>query len=362
MTTKNDQLKDIQQFATFAVKLYTTIPFNTIRFAIKGYPPHRKYNVPFAKSLVINFVRELTENLTRGSIKYFSNPALSLFTRLKLGFFNTRNFVHDFIQIDTGLLENGVTREKTVEFKARWLIKPACFNASKDPIILYVHGGGMCVELPTSDLRFLNLLHEDFPNTAVISLDYSLLAPFPKSVEESAAIYKMIVTKWECPRVWILGDSSGGNLCLNILQYAGMTGLRLPEKCISISPWLNTTEDGDEKDQLDFLTWQLISVFKSIYAPTLVPKNKFLDLESAFDPDLWEKILRVTKVMITYGEWEILRHQISSFHEKLARIDRDNVQLIIEPHGVHIDTMLFETFEAREKRHTLNSLVDFLKS
>lgn len=89
------------------------------------------------------------------------------------------------------------------------------------PVMVYCHGGGHMVgsvELFDSQTRFL----AQYTGCTVVSVDYRLAPenPFPCGLNDCLAVTQHLIQHYEdyhlTSKVWIAGDSGGGNLAANV--------------------------------------------------------------------------------------------------------------------------------------------------
>ncbi|CAO2821039.1 unnamed protein product [Amaranthus hypochondriacus] len=117
-------------------------------------------------------------------------------------------------------------------------VTPSCF---KFPLLLYIHGGGFFAESPFSMLytRYVIRLTNQ-ANVMVVSVDYGLFPKrhIPSCYEDSWAAFQWIALHAEgygtetwinnyadLKRIFVIGDSAGGNISHNLLARVGATGV-----------------------------------------------------------------------------------------------------------------------------------------
>jgi epsilon-lactone hydrolase len=132
-------------------------------------------------------------------------------------------------------------KEQTIEgIKTEWLIPE---KASKEQIIIYVHGGGY-VSGSCSDHRgFVSKLANNSGITNMV-YEYRLAPenPFPAALEDSIKIYQWVLSSGFTPEnIIIAGESAGGGLCLSILLALKDQNISLPVAVVAISPWTDLT-------------------------------------------------------------------------------------------------------------------------
>ncbi|XP_057545945.1 probable carboxylesterase 4, mitochondrial [Amaranthus tricolor] len=141
-------------------------------------------------------------------------------------------------------------------------VTPSCF---KFPLLLYIHGGGFFTESPFSMLytRYVIRLANE-ANVMVVSVDYGLFPkrPIPACYEDSWAALQWIALHAEgygpetwinnyadLKRIFVIGDSAGGNVSHNLLARVGSIGLRKGVKIegmILVHPFFGQGSIDDE--------------------------------------------------------------------------------------------------------------------
>ncbi|SCU88129.1 LAFA_0E10902g1_1 [Lachancea sp. 'fantastica'] len=286
------------------------------------------------KTLTIVFVMECANSLDPWTLKWLVNPLLSIANRIGFWWLGAGQTY--------GLI--------------RWI-----FQEPNAPVLMYVHGGGMCLDMIPCSLVYLRHLKKEVGCLSIAYVDYSLCERYPKAIEEVWNEYQKLVSQGH--RVWLLGDSAGGNLCLNVLQRCVVEESVLPEKCVAISPWLNVTKTESfvsRTTSVDFLTWNQLAMFKNVYAPNGNYTDPHLNLETNFDVEAWTNVLASTKLLILCGEDEILYPEIIRFAQKLRNIDSDRIELVSQPRGVHCDTMMFDLRASEGNARCLEETIKFL--
>jgi acetyl esterase/lipase len=151
-----------------------------------------------------------------------------------------------------------VSDERTLQ--GEWiesLHDPIAEENPDSPVILYLHGGAHIFMSPNSH-RFITSEAARNCKAKVFALDYRLApeAPFPSAVEDALAAYLALVSPHAIPklqsnfadtsipvlsshRVFIMGDSSGSSLILQLLQVLKALALPMPAGVVMISPFLD---------------------------------------------------------------------------------------------------------------------------
>lgn len=140
--------------------------------------------------------------------------------------------------------------------------------------MLYIHGGAFCSGSPLSHRTLTNRLSET-TGCAVLAIDYRLL---PEHQLMAAIVDCRTAYDWllahsceghlaPAQRLYIAGDSAGGNLSLSLLQWLRDTDRRLPDAAIALSPITDAallSASIQYNYQSDFVLRPLFSVLKRI--------------------------------------------------------------------------------------------------
>ncbi|NHJ46247.1 MAG: alpha/beta hydrolase [Asgard group archaeon] len=132
---------------------------------------------------------------------------------------------------------------KIGETKAEWQIP---FDAIKNQVILYLHGGGYNLGSIKAARGFTSLIANN-TKRKILVIDYRL-APeyqYPSALEDSLAVYKWLLVEGYNPEdIIIAGDSAGGGLVLALLLKLKDLEEELPNSAILFSPWTDLTFSG----------------------------------------------------------------------------------------------------------------------
>lgn len=185
-----------------------------------------------AHKQVIKAVRELTLKISTGRRHDNLDTAREAFDTLGDG----RDFQCEFIPVDA----DGVPAE--------WVIAP---GADANNRVLYIHGGGFVVGSPKSH-RIITNKFSEISGCAVLSIDYRLMPEHHHKdcVEDCRKAYRWILENapggpGKIRRLFIGGDSAGGNLTLSLTAWIRDNGYRSPEAVVAMSPLTDITFSGE---------------------------------------------------------------------------------------------------------------------
>lgn len=142
-------------------------------------------------------------------------------------------------------LPDGVARERGVidGVPVEWIVPD---SATRDCILVYVHGGGYYMGSIDTYAHFVARLAKA-TGLRTVHMDYRLAPehPFPMALNDSEAVVLNMLTEHaaEVPVV-LAGDSAGGGLALATLVALRDAGHPLPAAVALISPWIDLTLSG----------------------------------------------------------------------------------------------------------------------
>jgi len=123
----------------------------------------------------------------------------------------------------------------------------------EDSIVIFIHGGAYACEI--------DKLHVKFCDKLVNLLNAKVYMPLYQLIYENnyEGAYNLLdelyeeVLKQNKP-IYIMGDSAGGGLALAYTQYLNKKGIKLPDKLVLLSPWVDismTNELIPEYEKID---------------------------------------------------------------------------------------------------------------
>ncbi|MDL4820550.1 alpha/beta hydrolase [Actinomadura opuntiae] len=126
-------------------------------------------------------------------------------------------------------------------FGAEWVRGPGA-SASRDKVILYLHGGGwVCCGLNTH--RRMIASFSGAARVPALSVDYRMIpaVPFEREVEDCLAAYRWLLDERgvDPAHIVIMGDSAGGHLTFATALRARDEGLPMPAALVALSPMLD---------------------------------------------------------------------------------------------------------------------------
>ncbi|MDH5170869.1 MAG: alpha/beta hydrolase [Gammaproteobacteria bacterium] len=127
---------------------------------------------------------------------------------------------------------------------AEWVIAP---GADPSRRVLYIHGGAFMMGSPRSHRNITNRFSE-VSGAAVLAIDYRLMPEHRRmaGIQDCRTAYSWILANGpEGPgpaeRLYVAGDSAGGNLTLSLIAWVRDQGIRQPDAAVAFSPATDTT-------------------------------------------------------------------------------------------------------------------------
>lgn len=129
--------------------------------------------------------------------------------------------------------------------------RPARAYRGRDdaPVLLWLHGGGWAAgDLESHDTVCRRLAHDG--GVHVVALDYRRAPehPFPAALDDTVAAWRALpafaqALGWTSARLWVGGDSAGGNLSAALCVRAERAGFAAPERLVLAYPGLDFRRD-----------------------------------------------------------------------------------------------------------------------
>ncbi len=122
---------------------------------------------------------------------------------------------------------------------ANWIYSD---NASKDKVILQLHGGAYIHSLKDNGIQYQRsaVKYTQISGARVLTIDYRVAPehPFPAALEDAVLAYKWLLSNdYKAENIIIAGDSAGGGLTLATTMYLRDHQIELPAALITMSAW-----------------------------------------------------------------------------------------------------------------------------
>jgi len=193
---------------------------------------------------------------------------------------------------------------------------PVCTYGSGDDVVLFFHGGSFIYgSSNTSHAELIARLAIE-GKVRVIGVEYRLAPehPFPAQIEDALAAWDALVATMPPDRVIVAGDSSGGNLAIELALALRDAKKPMPKALLLLSPWVDLAMPGAsfrENEAYDFGTREVLVKHATAYVGTSA---------SIDDPrvsPIHAKLDGLPRTFITRGGCEIPRDDIAAFGAKL---------------------------------------------
>ena len=127
---------------------------------------------------------------------------------------------------------------------AEWVIAPGADPARR---VLYIQGGAFMMGSPRSHRNITNRFSE-ISNAAVLVIDYRLMPEHRRmaGIEDCRTAYLWLIDNGPdgpgaANRVFVAGDSAGGNLTLSLIAWVRDQAIRQPDAAVAFSPTTDAT-------------------------------------------------------------------------------------------------------------------------
>ncbi|KIY47808.1 alpha/beta-hydrolase [Fistulina hepatica ATCC 64428] len=255
-------------------------------------------------------------------------------------------------------------------------------------VLFYIHGGGFVLPLGNFYPSFLGYLYKQLDirgvDFSIAMLSYSVYpdAPFPLVLKQTISALNSLINAGLSPqRIHLCGDSSGGNVILQLLSHIlhpleDVPSIALQTQpfgsIILMSPWVSMTADSPShfrETGRDFLGRKVLKEWGAVtldYIASFGDAGKHLTpyLEGAKAPDDWYSGVQALApyVLITAGEYELLLDDIESFL-KMFRTRHGEVTYFLEEGAMHVSPLADGFFnETNRTTPTTQKIIDWLEA
>lgn len=117
--------------------------------------------------------------------------------------------------------------------------------------IFYFHGGAYMAEATENHWNFIQKLAID-TNSTIIMPDYPLApkANYKDVFDFAEPLYKETIKNIDTNKLIVMGDSAGGGLALGLMEKISSEDVKIPNKIMLISPWLDTRLTNPDIDEV----------------------------------------------------------------------------------------------------------------
>ena len=232
-----------------------------------------------------------------------------------------------------------------------WTIAPR--EGGSEKRILYLHGGGYINSFASQHWGFMSKL--------VDRLQCTVIAPnYPHAPEHCVRdvfefllpLYRELVASVGSDKVTLMGDSSGGGICLALAQRLREDGLPQPRRIVLLAPWLDATLSNPEIAEVDkidpLLDAEGLKYAGAAYARDVDPKNYLVS-------PVYGSLRGLAPVTLFIGTCDILFPDCRKLRDLAAS---EGVQIDYREYKDMLhDWMLISL---PESKHVLREIVDLL--
>lgn len=147
--------------------------------------------------------------------------------------------------------ETKICNIETQEFQSRKVFIVYPKDTKTDLTIMYFHGGSYMAEATKEHWDFIQKLSID-TNSTVIMPDYPLApkANYKDVFDFAEPLYKETIKNIDINQLIVMGDSAGGGLALGLMEKISSEDVKIPNKIMLISPWLDTRLTNTDIDEV----------------------------------------------------------------------------------------------------------------
>lgn len=226
---------------------------------------------------------------------------------------------------------------------------------SSDYFIFHIHGGAFCLGSVDTHRNMFNYLVENSDCT-ILAPEYPLSPEnrFPDQVHHINQMFEEIIKEYPNKKWIISGDSAGGNLAINLIQFLRRKNYDC-EALVLMSPWVDLRDESYAisamVDDLSGFDSDDVAEFAKLYC-----KKEELDLPEV-SPVLMNDFENFPRTLIQTSKSEILYNDIKFFEKK---VKASGVQYkITEEDGLFHSWQLFPDFSERARK-SLDEVIEFI--
>jgi len=251
---------------------------------------------------------------------------------------------------------------------AEWVLAPGVDVSRR---VLYIHGGAFIAGSPNSH-RTVTSRFSELANAAVLAIDYRLMPENQRrdGIEDCKAAYRWLLENGPggaapASRVFMGGDSAGGNLSLMMASWIRDEKLRSPDAVVALSPLADSTYSGPSiRNNLltDIMLGPLFGVLtripKSILGWLFVYENRIKPSNPVVSP-VFGELSSLPPILVQVSEAEMLLDDARRYVNK-ARAAGSPVRLQSWPGLLHV-WQIFHP-DVPEARDAMNKIGEFIEA
>ncbi len=221
-------------------------------------------------------------------------------------------------------------------------------------VVFYIHGGAYFMDFTRAHWRLLETLVEE-TDVQVIAPAYRLVpfATYKEAFELIVPLYQEYIRTHPDCKVIIMGDSAGGGLSLALSEHFLSHGIRMPDRMILLSPWVDTSLENEQIEQYESVD-PFLSVTPLRECAELWKGD--LDIHDWHVSPIYGDMKGIRNATVFVGTDEILYPDIVKFYGLLDE-DPSN-ELIVGEEMNHV----YPLFPIPEAKPVVDRIVQIIKS
>ena len=249
---------------------------------------------------------------------------------------------------------------------AEWVVAP---ESDPNRRLLYIHGGGFIMGSPRSH-RNVTAHFAHFCGLTVLSIDYRLMPEHARlaGVEDCRTAYEWLLangpeTASAPERIYIAGDSAGGNLSLTMSAWSRDHGSRKADGVVALSPVTDLTLGSPSMKsniETDAMLGPMFGQLANIPRPLLLWMSWFQNRTSPANPVLspvFGDLRNLPPTLVHASESEMLRDDGRRYVNR-AVSQGSVAKLQTWPNVVHVWHMFYpDLTEAREAWEEIRTFI-----
>lgn len=229
------------------------------------------------------------------------------------------------------------------------------FEAPRDRIIMYLHGGAYVAGSLQSHRHLVSSLSMA-ANAEAMAVDYRLAPehPFPAALDDALSAYLWLIKKHSSEKVIIAGDSAGGGLAVALIAKLLEDKLALPRAAVLLAPWVDLTglsptiSSVGKRDVI--LSEGMLTSSAKMYAHTY-------PLDQPYISPINSQLSGFPKTLIQVGTKDMLLNDSRVLSEQLKQLGS---QVVYEEWKGAMHVWHFFTYLLPESKRAINSIGKFI--
>lgn len=266
----------------------------------------------------------------------------------------SQDYHADIIPVDAG----GVVGE--------WVLAPGVDLTRR---VLYIHGGAFMMGSPKSH-RNITSRFSAVANAAVLAIDYRLMPENRRmaGVEDCRTAYQWLLDNGPqgrnpAQRVFVGGDSAGGNLTLSLICWVRDQQLRQPDAAVALSPITDSTFSAPSLKQnleSDAMLGPMFKGLAKVPRPLILWASLFQSRLSPSNPivsPVFGDLSGLPPILVHASESEVLFDDARRFVNRAVAAGSP-AQLQTWPHVMHVWHMFYP--QLTEARNAWDEIETFI--